>query len=33
MTVIVCGRMITFYRPERCDPARTLGFIADCIVR
>lgn len=31
--VIVCGRMITFYRPERCDPGQALGFIADCIVR
>jgi hypothetical protein len=33
MIVIVCGRMITFYRPERCDPGQALGFIADCIVR
>ena len=33
MVVIVCGRMITFYRPERCDPGQALGFIAGCIVR
>jgi hypothetical protein len=33
ITVIVCGRMITFYRPARCRPGEALGFIADCIVR
>ena len=33
IVVIVCGRMITFYRPERCDPGQALGIIADCIVR
>ncbi len=33
ITVIICGRMITFYRPARCRPGQVLGFIADCIVR
>ena len=33
IVVIVCGRMITFYRPERCAPGQALGLIADCIVR
>jgi uncharacterized protein DUF6644 len=33
MTVIICGRMITFYRPARCRPGEVLGFLADCIVR
>jgi hypothetical protein len=32
-TVIVCGRMITFYRPARCRPGAVIGFLADCIVR
>jgi hypothetical protein len=33
VTVIVCGRMITFYRPGLCREDRVLGFIANCIVR
>jgi hypothetical protein len=33
MTVIVCGRMITFYRPTLCRPGDALGLLADCIVR
>jgi hypothetical protein len=33
ITVIVCGRMITFYRPARCRPGEVIGFLADCIVR
>ena len=33
ITVIICGRMITFYRPARCRPGQVIGFIADCIVR
>ncbi len=33
VTVIVCGRMITFYRPARCRPGEVIGFLADCIVR
>jgi len=31
-TVIVCGRMITFYRPVGCDAGQAVGFIANCIV-
>ena len=34
MTVIVCGRMITFYRPFKdCDAADVVSLLADCIVR
>lgn len=33
VTVIVCGRMITFFRPAVCRPEKVLGFLADCIVR
>jgi hypothetical protein len=33
ITVIICGRMITFYRPARCRPGQVIGFLADCIVR
>ena len=33
MTVIVCGRMITFYRPTGCRPGEAVGFLAECIVR
>jgi hypothetical protein len=33
ITVIVCGRMITFYRPGLCRPGQTLGLLANCIVR
>ncbi len=31
--VIVCGRLITFYRPEVCRPGDVIGFVATCIVR
>jgi formate-dependent nitrite reductase membrane component NrfD len=31
--VIICGRMITFYRPAGCAPGEVLGWLADCIVR
>ena len=33
ITVIVCGRMITFYRPNVCRPGEAVGFLAECIVR
>lgn len=33
LTVIVCGRMITFFRPVVCRPGALANFIADCIVR
>jgi hypothetical protein len=34
VTVIVCGRMITFYRPsDNCHAADVLSLLADCIVR
>jgi hypothetical protein len=33
VTVIVCGRMITFYRPTQCLAAEVSGFLADCVVR
>ena len=33
VTVIVCGRMITFYRPGPCPPDQTLGLLANCFVR
>lgn len=33
MGVIVCGRMITFYRPFPCRSGATIGFLADCIMR
>lgn len=33
VTVIVCGRMITFYRPTVCRPGEAVGFLANCIVR
>jgi hypothetical protein len=33
MTVIICGRMITFFRPVPCDVTAAAGFLADCIVR
>lgn len=29
--VIICGRLITFYRPDLCGEA--VGFLADCIIR
>ena len=31
--VIVCGRLITFYRPDACDPGEALAFLAACIPR
>ena len=31
--VIICGRLITFYRPDACDPGEALAFIAACIPR
>jgi hypothetical protein len=33
IAVIVCGRMITFYRPTRCRAGEALVFLASCIVR
>ena len=34
MTVIICGRMITFFRPVRgCTAAEVVTFLADCVVR
>jgi uncharacterized membrane protein len=33
MGVIVCGRMITFYRPFPCDDGEAMGFLVDCIMR
>jgi hypothetical protein len=33
MTVIVCGRMITFFRPSPCRVGEAVGLLADCIVR
>ena len=33
VTVIVCGRMITFFRPQVCDAGAVAGFLARCIVR
>ena len=33
ITVIVCGRMITFLRPAVCNPGEAIGFLAECIVR
>ena len=34
VTVIVCGRMITFFRPaEHCRAADVVSFLADCVVR
>ena len=34
VTVIICGRMITFYRPSgRCSAAEVVRFLADCVVR
>ena len=32
IAIIVCGRLLTFYRPGPCPPAGP-GFIADCIPR
>ena len=33
ITVIICGRMITFFRPTGCDAGEAVGFLAECIVR
>ena len=34
VTVIVCGRMITFFRPTRvCSPSEVASLLADCVVR
>jgi hypothetical protein len=33
ITVIICGRMITFYRPNVCLPDQAVGVVANCIVR
>jgi len=33
IVVIICGRMITFYRPSGCQPGEAVGFLAECIVR
>jgi len=34
ITVIICGRMITFYRPaNNCRAADVVSFLADCVVR
>jgi hypothetical protein len=33
VTVIVCGRMITFFRPSGCRPGEAIGLLAECIVR
>ena len=33
ITIIVCGRLITWYRPGPCDPSEAIGFLADCILR
>jgi hypothetical protein len=32
LAIIICGRLITFYRPGPCGPAGA-GFIADCFPR
>ena len=31
--VIICGRMITFFRPFPCDIGQVTGFLARCVVR
>ena len=34
MSIIVCGRLITFYRPFRlCREDEVIGFLAHCIIR
>jgi hypothetical protein len=33
ITVIICGRMITFFRPFECRPGEALAWLAECIVR
>ena len=31
--VIVCGRLITFYRPWPCGPGEAIAFVIECIPR
>jgi len=31
--VIICGRLITFYRPTGCPPGEPLAFLVTCIIR
>ena len=31
--VIVCGRLITFYRPGLCGPGEAIAFVIECIPR
>ena len=31
LTVIVCGRMITFFRPVNCDVGAAVAFVAWCV--
>ena len=31
--VIICGRMITFYRPGPCGPGDPIAFLSDCVIR
>jgi len=33
ISIIVCGRLITFYRPFVCREGDVIGFLADCIIR
>jgi hypothetical protein len=33
ISVIILGRMITFYRPRVCLAGEAVGFLSDCIVR
>jgi len=33
MAVIICGRLITFYRPTLCGRDEAIGFLADCILQ
>jgi hypothetical protein len=33
IAVIVCGRLITWYRPDLCDAGEAIGFLAECIPR
>ena len=32
LAVIICGRLLTFYRPPPCVPGEAIGFLADCII-
>lgn len=31
--VIICGRLITFYRPPPCNPDEAMAFLLECIPR